>query len=367
MARPVHHRSPTVVQPGPLVRDYSGGRGAEVEVVFDARTPYDFVFSLSPDAGSTDDLPGPDRRWLATAREEMSKLFGESLSIYGSQMCILLAGLVVDRPEVQDAAAFVDLVSDLGDETIVRTIVGDLLRDETGAELVDRAIDGDADAIQAVIDREKAHDPEEDVARFAALFRRPESVLGPARGILSAWLERFAPLEERVRLMLERDVELRADDRALAPAALIERTTGGVRFTSTPGVRRVVLAPSYFSRPYNYLLAGVDWRLFGYPISDAALGASDPLAPPQAVVRFHRALGDDTRLRILRLLRERDLYLTEIAQLLELSKPTIKHHLAQLRVAGVVTVTEEAGLTWYSLRRERLETAATELRRYLLD
>jgi DNA-binding transcriptional ArsR family regulator len=360
MVRTSHRRAAAPAAPSrPLVRDYSGARGTGVEVTFDPRTVYDFVFSLSPDSGTTDDLPGPDRRWLATAHEEMGKLFGESLSIYGSQLCILLAGLAIDRPDVHDAAAFVDLVSDLDDGTIIRTIVGDLLRDEAGAALVDRALDGDDEAIDAIIDREKAHDPEEDGARFAALFRRPESILGPARGILSAWLERFSTLEDRVRLMLDRDVELRAGDRTLAPAALIERTTGGVRFTSEPGVRRVILAPSYFSRPYNFLLAGSDWRLFGYPIADAALGASDPLAPPQSVVR--------TRLRILRLLRERDLYLTEIAQLLELSKPTIKHHLAQLRVAGIVTVTDEAGLTWYSLRRERLDSADAELRRYLLD
>jgi hypothetical protein len=28
---------------------------------------YDFVFSLSGDAGSTDDLPAPDREWLRRA------------------------------------------------------------------------------------------------------------------------------------------------------------------------------------------------------------------------------------------------------------------------------------------------------------
>jgi DNA-binding transcriptional ArsR family regulator len=132
-------------------------------------------------------------------------------------------------------------------------------------------------------------------------------------------------------------------------------------------VTRVILAPSYFARPYNFLLGADDWRLYGYPIADAALDSADPLAPPPQVVRLHRALGDDTRLRILRLLRDRDLYLTEIAQLLELSKPTIKHHLAQLRSAGLVTVTEEAGLTYYSLRRDRLDAASSDLKRFLLD
>ena len=83
------------------------------------------------------------------------------------------------------------------------------------------------------------------------------------------------------------------------------------------------------------------------------------------MLRLHRALGDDTRLRILRLLKDRDWYLTEIAERLELSKPTIKHHLAQLRAAGLVTLTEEGGLSYYSLRRDRLEDATSELVRFL--
>jgi ArsR family transcriptional regulator len=83
------------------------------------------------------------------------------------------------------------------------------------------------------------------------------------------------------------------------------------------------------------------------------------------MVRLFRALGDPTRLRILKLLGERDHYLTELATQLELSKPTMKHHLALLRAAGVVTVTEEGSLTYYSIRRERLEEAGVDLRRFL--
>ena len=183
---------------------------------------------------------------------------------------------------------------------------------------------------------------------------------------MAAWLPRYQEIEPRVRQIIERDVALRADERAtLGHADLIERTTNGIRWLSEPGVRRVVLAPSYLVRPYNFTFTGGDWRIFVYPVSDTALEPHDPLAPPQGVLRLHRALGDDTRLRILRLLCDRDWYLTEIAERLSLSKPTIKHHLAQLRAAGLVTLTEEGGLSYYSLRRERLDDASSELKRFL--
>ena len=71
-------------------------------------------------------------------------------------------------------------------------------------------------------------------------------------------------------------------------------------------------------------------------------------------------------LQVTKLLTDCDRYLTDIASQLELSKPTIKHHLALLRSAGLVTVTEEGGMTYYSLRRARLDDASVELKRFLV-
>ena len=88
-------------------------------------------------------------------------------------------------------------------------------------------------------------------------------------------------------------------------------------------------------------------------------------APPSAMIRLYRALGDESRLRILRLLRDRDMYLTELAQALEVSKPTMKHHLTALRVAGLVTVTDLGAQTYYSLRKDRLSEAGDDLMRFL--
>jgi DNA-binding transcriptional ArsR family regulator len=185
--------------------------------------------------------------------------------------------------------------------------------------------------------------------------------------VLRAWQSRFAEIEPRVSEILDRDYDGRAADRTgLEANDLIETTTGGIRWLPEPAVRRVILAPSYFSRPYNFLMSGRDWRFFGYPVADSALDPADSLAAPQSVVRLHRALGDATRLKILKLLASRDLYLTEIAQHLDLSKPTIKHHLALLRSAGLVTITESGTVMYYTLRRNRLDDASAEIKRFLV-
>ena len=316
----------------PRVRDLRRPSTGPI-VEWDVRTAYDFVFALSDDAGSTDDLPQADRTWLAEGKAELKARLGAATDLYGKELCVVLAGLAVDRPEVTDAASLVELLGRVPDDTVVRMILGEDLRDPERGETAERAMTGDAEAIEAMLDHLDGHADDHAKQLAVSLYRDPRSLIDPAIAVLTAWLPTFQSIEARVDTMIRRDHESRADDRATLDAyALIERTTGGIRWLSEPGVRRVILAPSYFARPYNFLLGSADWRLFGYPISDAAIDAADPFAPPPSVIRLHRALGDETRLRILRLLRDRDLYLTEIAQELELSKPTIKHHLALLRV-----------------------------------
>ena len=158
----------------------------------------------------------------------------------------------------------------------------------------------------------------------------------------------------------------RATARRSTRPTLIETTTSGIRWLPELGIRRVILAPVVL-QPAVQLPAGrrrlAVLRLSGQPTTPSTRTTGS--APPPAVVRLHRALGDETRLRILKLLASRDLYLTEIAQQLDLSKPTIKHHLAILRSAGLVTIVEAGTVIYYSLRRDRIDDASTELGRFL--
>jgi DNA-binding transcriptional ArsR family regulator len=355
-------RTPDVQVRAP-VRDLSRG-SQSFRIDWDVRPAYDFVFSLSGDAGSTDDLPAADRTWLAEAKASLPADVQEAATrLFESEVAIHVAIVVVDRPAIRTADDVVAAVASAEPRDVVRAMFDESPREPELAALVDRAMAGDSSALPALEETLPEYKRE---ARLQIL-RQPEETVADLVAVLGAWAERFTPIESRVTAILERDYESRAADRAnLAPAELIERTTNGIRWLPEGGVKRVILAPSYFSRPYNFLMSASDFRLFGYPVSDEALEAVDPLAAPQSVVRLHRALGDDTRLKILKLLAGRDLYLTEIAQQLELSKPTIKHHLALLRSAGLVTITESGTVVYYSLRRNRLDDASADIKRFLI-
>jgi len=366
MARPSTRRGPIAsVEAGrPAVRDFTGG-GITTVIEWDVRPVYDFLFSLSDDAGSTEDLPAEDRRWLRDARASIpGEQQPELARITASDISVHLATFVVERRELATIDDLIAALETAGPAAVIRSIFTEAVIAHPDARpLLDRVLDGDASALApleaALPDWKKKH-------RLADLTD-PAATHASILGLVRTWAELFRPLEDRIRRILVRDYDLRAGDRAtLAVPDLIERTTGGIRWLPEPGIRRVILAPSYFSRPYNFLLAGGDWRYFGYPVADDALDLVDPLAPPLAVVRLHRALGDGTRLRILKLLGDHDLYLTEIAQQLELSKPTIKHHLTQLRAAGLVTIVESGSIMYYSLRRDRLDDASIDLKRFLV-
>jgi DNA-binding transcriptional ArsR family regulator len=350
----------------PMVRTVGAGTRS-LDVVFDVRPVYDFMISLSDDAGATDDLPASDREWLVAAREGLPGLAKRDREgLLGNEAFLGALVVVVDRPEIHTGTDLIEALREMAPRDLARQLMVDSVHHPEMTPLVEAALNGDESALPRIQEALKSKlDPDECALRVD-LLRQPEEYHRRLLGVLEAWQVKYAEVEERVTAMIRRDADDRLVDRgSLSPVDLIERTTGGIRWIPEGPVSKVILAPIYFGRPYNYLFSGDDWRAFAYPIADSALDGRDPLAPPPAMIRLHRALGDETRLRILKLLTERDLYMTEIANELGLSKPTIKHHLVLLRSAGLVTVTEEGAVLYYSLRRDRLKEANQDIGRFL--
>src|SRR5436305_14596780 len=78
----------------------------------------------------------------------------------------------------------------------------------------------------------------------------------------------------------------------------------------------------------------------------------------KSLVVLGRALADLTRIRILGLLGQRPMYGQELAQALDVTPPTISHHLQSLVMAGLVKVRREDNFRYYELDSEGLQRLA---------
>lgn len=64
---------------------------------------------------------------------------------------------------------------------------------------------------------------------------------------------------------------------------------------------------------------------------------------------FFKALGDQTRLRIVSLLLDEERNVGELAALLDLTEPTISHHLSKLRPSGIVSLRFDGNQRFYKV------------------
>ncbi|MFP2900833.1 ArsR/SmtB family transcription factor [Corallococcus sp. 4LFB] len=65
-----------------------------------------------------------------------------------------------------------------------------------------------------------------------------------------------------------------------------------------------------------------------------------------------RVLGDTTRLRILRLVAQAPLNVTELVSLVGVAQSSVSHHLSKLKGLGLIREERQAGFTYYSLALE---------------
>ncbi len=78
-------------------------------------------------------------------------------------------------------------------------------------------------------------------------------------------------------------------------------------------------------------------------------------------VLFAKALADETRQKIMSACCCREVSVGELAEKFNLTQPTISHHLAILREAGLVNAREEGKQTFYTLNQERLAYCCGQL------
>ncbi len=181
--------------------------------------------------------------------------------------------------------------------------------------------------------------------------------------ILRSWYEEvFRQQESQILPILMRDAEAkRLLEASMSVEALIETATGW-EYVPEPGIRRVVLIPSYILRPWSAVGERSETRIFGYPVADESI-TSDRDMPPARLVRLLKTLADERRLRVMKKLATGSYTMQEIANEFGVAKTTMQHHLTALRQAGIVRVNMNDHR--YSLREEALDGLGELLEAYV--
>ena len=237
-------------------------------------------------------------------------------------------------------------------------------RRTTPIDVILQAAEGDQEAQRQFLNTPFPNDEDWQTGLRRILSLDLETTKTTLLHILHQWYERvFRDKQEQILPILERDAEAkRALQPTMPPERLIETVTKGLEYLPEPGLRRVLLIPSYLERPWNDSCEYHDLKIFCYPVADENV-TEDPHAPPARLVRFYKALADERRLRLLKLLMARSYTLQEMADEFGLAKTTMHHHLATLRTAGLVRIQPNNHL--YSLRHNMLSEVSTILDTYL--
>jgi DNA-binding transcriptional ArsR family regulator len=164
--------------------------------------------------------------------------------------------------------------------------------------------------------------------------------LGGRRGhwltLLLAWNEAyFQHMQPGIIEGLCRDAQdLRQKAEELTAEKLVTMATNGLLVSEDTGIDKIVLIPQYHYSPWNVTTTLNTFVINYYP---ADVLPVEPGEPPKALTRLIKALGDESRLRILRFIgTEKSTTFADIVTFSGLTKGTVHHHLVALRAAGLV-------------------------------
>lgn len=352
------------------VRNPAGGRSPAVEIEYGLA--YEFLMSLGiffEQKGYEYEL---DREWFDAARAKATPDLLEAIQTFISDCNHVwhgLVGLVYDSAPPRDVPAFLAHLRETEPLELRLHLIGYYqrsVRRTTPLDVMLRAAGGDQEAQRQVLKTSFSHDEHWQELLHRLFSIDPETTKANLLTILESWYERvFRDLEPRIMPILERDLEAkRALKPAMTPERFIETATNGLEYVPEPGFRKVLLIPGYVIRPWNELCEYQDMKIFFYPVADENI-AEDSNVPPVRLVRLYKALADERRLRILKMLMTKSYSLQELADEFGVAKTTLHHHLGTLRTAGLVRIQSNEHI--YSLRQNTLSEVSELLNTYLKE
>jgi DNA-binding transcriptional ArsR family regulator len=192
-----------------------------------------------------------------------------------------------------------------------------------------------------------------DTPSIMAIYDRPSELRERmARLIERFYHEHYRDEMSKRLLALERSVAAHRQETVADPAQLAARLTG--RQSCLEGAcagpfARLVFTPSLDMGPYSSCAIIGDIHGLIYPLEPEYRGAAAEEAEEARIARLYKALGDEQRLRILRMLREREMYAQEIVERTGLHQSVVSRHLQFMRAVGLLQSRKQNNMKFFSL------------------
>jgi DNA-binding transcriptional ArsR family regulator len=293
------------------------------------------------------------------------ELLDQAAELLPEKSAALLLGLVYTTPKPRTVSAFLEHLAETDPIELRLHLLGYYMKGHhvSHPETIRRAAEGDAEAIDELLTAAAEYAaPDKCESLQLAVKRDPAESKRALLDLLSGWNERVLPqLAPADASLAERDAEAKRElVKSIPEEQVVERLAPGIQWVPGPEIDRVVLFPAYAPRPWVYMSEYKRVKIFCPPITaDRERMPGDPAE----LVRIYKALGDESRLKLLKRLQEGPISLTDAAQEVGLAKSTAHHHLAILRQAGFVLIQE--GDDTYTLRPDLRPEPGALLQQYL--
>lgn len=333
---------------------------------------YEFVLSLAVWSDARGHASYEvDTGWFDAIRAQASPELLGDIEAFAQHCDMVWAHLIspaYECPPPRDVPAFLAYLKTLDPMEVKLRLLGYYVRyfrRATPPSVMAAAAAGDHEAQRQFLQTSYPDNAIWQAALTHLLPLTPAEIMSRLMQILERWYkEVFLAQEPRLLPILERDAEA---TRLLAPTLsverLIETVTNGWEYVPEPGIRQVLLIPSVVIRPIIHWFDHHEVKIIAYPVSDESMTAEGDTPPPR-LVRILKALGDESRLRILRRLEAEPSTLQQLATHFGVSKTLMHHHIAALRKAGLVQAREGQNQV-YSPRKDTLAALETLLTKYL--
>ena len=143
------------------------------------------------------------------------------------------------------------------------------------------------------------------------------------------------------------------------PTERIKQISGRENYIPEPSIWTIKLVPHISYRPWILELRTPDTKLIFYPLKEEYFTQSG--VPSNELITGHKALGDETRLKILYQLQKGPMSLQDLSVQFLMSKTTLHHQLSILKSAKFIRA--DKGI--YSFNADYLKAFSSKLFHYL--